>query len=45
MAQTAAAPPKERYVPNALKFAFGGLAGYKSLIYFKITCPLLDSMS
>ncbi|CAH0588843.1 unnamed protein product [Chrysodeixis includens] len=27
MAQSAVAPPKERYVPNALKFAFGGLAG------------------
>ncbi|XP_021186062.2 mitochondrial 2-oxoglutarate/malate carrier protein [Helicoverpa armigera] len=26
-APAAVAPPKERYVPNALKFAFGGLAG------------------
>lgn len=25
--QTVVAPPKERYVPNGLKFAFGGLAG------------------
>ncbi|XP_059054854.1 mitochondrial 2-oxoglutarate/malate carrier protein [Achroia grisella] len=27
MAQTSSAPTKERYIPNALKFAFGGLAG------------------
>ncbi|KAM3957922.1 mitochondrial 2-oxoglutarate/malate carrier protein-like [Aphomia sociella] len=27
MAQTNSAPAKERYIPNALKFAFGGLAG------------------
>ncbi|XP_028029248.1 mitochondrial 2-oxoglutarate/malate carrier protein [Bombyx mandarina] len=27
MAQSSAAPPKERYIPNGLKFAFGGLAG------------------
>lgn len=41
MAQAVAAPPKERYIPNGLKFAFGGLAGYVSWFYFKITtCPL-----
>ncbi|OWR53948.1 mitochondrial 2-oxoglutarate/malate carrier protein-like [Danaus plexippus] len=27
MAQQVAVPPKERYIPNGLKFAFGGLAG------------------
>ncbi|XP_052755096.1 mitochondrial 2-oxoglutarate/malate carrier protein [Galleria mellonella] len=27
MAQTSSVPAKERYIPNALKFAFGGLAG------------------
>lgn len=30
MAQTSSEPPKERYIPNGLKFAFGGLAGYVS---------------
>ncbi|XP_063626237.1 mitochondrial 2-oxoglutarate/malate carrier protein-like [Cydia splendana] len=27
MSQAVAEPPKERYIPNGLKFAFGGLAG------------------
>lgn len=43
MAQTAVAPPKERYVPNGLKFAFGGLAGYECLLYFKIVRPSSSS--